>query len=138
LSRWLYGVCAWLDWLDTKFIFSNLPYQAKACRVRSKSEKLIANWLTDHGIRFKYEKPLKLGQRTLHPDFYLPKFDCYIEYWGLVRSNKYNLRKKKKLEIYSELNAKVLSLYPKDKFPDKLRWLIPLCSKKQKTILNFQ
>ena len=114
LSRWLYGVCAWLDWLDTKFIFSNLPYQAKACRVRSKSEKLIANWLTDHGIRFKYEKPLKLGQRTLHPDFYLPKFDCYIEYWGLADVDPdYEKNHRLKLGLYGRFGIKVISVYPR-------------------------
>ena len=35
-----------LDRLDSAIFFRDRPFQAKACRVRSRSEKTIANWLT--------------------------------------------------------------------------------------------
>jgi len=38
-------------------------------KVRSKSEVFIANQLLHFGIPYKYEKPLKIGSVTYHPDF---------------------------------------------------------------------
>jgi hypothetical protein len=117
LSAIWYGIWQKLDKLDTKFAFPGRQIQAKACRVRSKAEKTVANWLTDNGVKFKYEKPLVLGVKNpvsrfgleliapisnqwllkhlvkqcggvlLHPDFYLSSFGVYVEYWGLADSD---------------------------------------------------
>ena len=40
-------------------------------RVRSKIEKIIADFLSDRGIRFTYEPILDLGGFFVMPDFYL-------------------------------------------------------------------
>ena len=61
----------------------------KGVKVRSKSERDIANFLTLLGIEWEYEKPAewmsyKDQNGNIHykwPDFYLPEFDIYIEYW---------------------------------------------------------
>lgn len=46
-------------------------YTDKKERVRSKSEALIANALTRHGIPYRYEYPVRIDRfTTLHPDFY--------------------------------------------------------------------
>lgn len=41
----------------------------KGERVRSKSEVIIADRLFANGIPYKYECPLKIGKKVIHPDF---------------------------------------------------------------------
>lgn len=114
LSAWWYNVCQLLDRLDTKIWFRGRPYQAKTCRVRSKAEKRVANCLTDHGLKFKYEKPLQLGKVTLHPDFFLTDHGVYVEYWGLADSDPgYERIHRRKLSLYRKHNVPVISLYPR-------------------------
>lgn len=52
-------------------------------RVRSKAEKIIADYLFDHGIQFIYEMPLRLDRLSLRPDFCLPDYDMIHEHFGL-------------------------------------------------------
>jgi hypothetical protein len=53
--------------------------------VRSRGEQKIANFLFDNNIKFSYEKEVlkfeKEGQICV-PDFYLPKYKTYIEFYG--------------------------------------------------------
>lgn len=56
--------------------------------VRSKSEKLIADSLHDHGFRFEYERTLYLDQHIIHPDFYLSDYNLIIEHLGLIIDNE--------------------------------------------------
>ncbi len=59
--------------------------------VRSRAEKVIADFLTTHQVTYRYEDratwadedPQKAGY---NPDFYLPTYDVYIEHWGLDES----------------------------------------------------
>ena len=56
--------------------------------VRSFEELAIANYLTTHGVRFRYEQPYPfptadLDRRQYQPDFYLPDHDIYIEHFAL-------------------------------------------------------
>lgn len=54
----------------------------KGERVRSKSEKIIADALALNGIPYKYECPLKTGMTVIHPDFtILRKSDLKVFYW---------------------------------------------------------
>lgn len=63
---------------------SEPKYMTKSgVRVRSKAEKIIADYFTDHGIWFIYEMPLKLAGLCLRPDFYLPDYDMIHEHFGL-------------------------------------------------------
>ena len=65
--------------------------------VRSLSEKIILDYFFDHFTRVIYEKTIsytneKGENAELHPDFYLPDYDLYIEFNGLT--NKTYLRQK--------------------------------------------
>ena len=57
--------------------------------VKSIGERDVGNFLFLHNIKFKYEPLVKWvdkdveESREYHPDFYLPDYDIYIEYWGL-------------------------------------------------------
>ena len=52
--------------------------------VQSSGEKMIADWLAQVGIDYRYDGRLRILEGfQIRPDFYLPQFDVYIEYWGL-------------------------------------------------------
>jgi len=113
-NRLSYDFFGRLDRLDTNFFFRGRLYQARTCRVRSKAEKKIANWLFDHGIEFEYEKRLKLGGNVFLPDFYLVKYGVYLECWGLADGNeRYDIHRREKMRVYRAHGVKLISIYPR-------------------------
>ena len=60
--------------------------------VRSKSEKMIADYLTRNNIAYSYEATAMTNDwfifksKISRPDFYLPQYNLFVEYWGLVDS----------------------------------------------------
>ena len=105
---------------DTQILdeYGNKKYSCVDGRkVRSLSEKIINDFFFNERIRVVYEKTLYYTengeQKTLHPDFFLPDYDLYIEFNGLT--NKDYLRKKEYAKkIYAELNKDVLILVQED------------------------
>ena len=93
--------------------YGNLQYKCDdGRRVRSKSEKIISDFLFKYGIRTIYEKtvfyyPNNEETIELHPDFYLPDYDCYIEHNG-IDTKSYKANKTKTEEMYRALNYKVI------------------------------
>ena len=73
--------------------------------VRSKSELIIANLLTERGVSFEYEMPLVAPDGTM----YLPDFSIvhqgerwFWEHWGMMSEAKYRDHRKIKLAWYDE------------------------------------
>lgn len=106
---------------DTQIIdeYGNKTKKTKDGRnVRSLSEKIIIDYFFDNYIRVVYEKTIpyvneKGEDSTLHPDFYLPDYDLYIEFNGLT--NKSYLKKKNyALKIYEEKGYDVVILESQD------------------------
>lgn len=67
---------------------------------------------------------LKLGKRILHPDFWLPRKNAYIEYWGMVDKDPgYKKEMKGKQALYASHGVRVIYLYPSHfkKFKEVLR-----------------
>lgn len=62
-------------------------------RVRSKSEQIIADRLYLAGIPYKYECPLKVGNKIYHPDFTIlrrsDRKEIYLEHCGKLDDPKY-------------------------------------------------
>lgn len=61
--------------------------------MKSYGELDIANFLTQNGITYVYEQEYPIDTRTsefgqYYPDFYLPNFDVYIEYFGINRQGE--------------------------------------------------
>lgn len=86
-------------------------------KVRSRAEALISNFFYNNKIRSVYEKTVYYEEdgknKTLHPDFYLPDYNLYIEYCEL--SNKPYLKKKEYTQsIYKKLGFDVLIMDDKD------------------------
>ncbi len=71
----------------------NPPLTLKKETVKSYGELDIANFLTQNGITYVYEQEYPIDTRSsefgqYHPDFYLPNFDLYIEYFGINRQGE--------------------------------------------------
>lgn len=61
--------------------------------VKSYGEMDIANFLRQNGICYIYEAPYRIDTRTSEygqyvPDFYLPDYDIYIEYFGINKNGE--------------------------------------------------
>ena len=85
-------------------------------KFRSEGERRIAATLDQYGIPFVYDQPVALRYqdrtRAFRPDFYLPEFNLYIEYYGRVGNQNYDLRTTDKQTAYAANNLDVISLYP--------------------------
>ena len=77
----------------------------KGERVRSKSEKIMADYFFRHGIEYKYECPIHLkGVGIVYPDFtFLSKRtgqEIYWEHCGMVDSPTYARNMVRKINAY--------------------------------------
>jgi len=94
-------------------------------KVKSHGELLIANFLFSNGIEYKYESfyspdnsmPLDVDYR---PDFYLPKYRIYLEYFGIdeegntapyISKAQYNEEMQWKFDTHRQGNTKLIELY---------------------------
>ncbi len=80
-------------------------YSKKGERVRSKSEKILADLFNDLGLFYKYECPLVLnGFGTIYPDFTLLslklKKEFYWEHLGLMDNPEYAEKAIMKIDTY--------------------------------------
>ena len=76
-----------------KYLNTNPPTTILGEEVKSYGEMEIANFLTQNGIQYEYETEYKTDNATeeigqYFPDFYLPKYKIYIEYYGINRKNE--------------------------------------------------
>ena len=75
-------------------------------RVRSKSERIIADTLYQYGVTFSYEAAIALGSVAWSPDFTVYKpFDGKVfiwEHFGLMDDDEYRLNTNKKLAFYAK------------------------------------
>lgn len=69
------------------YLETNKPTTLKGEIVKSYGELEIANYLFSNNIEYEYETINKEYQQY-YPDFYLPEYDIYIEYFGIDENNK--------------------------------------------------
>jgi len=82
--------------------------------VQSEGERRISDWLTAHGLAYRYDSKFRLiAEFQIRPDFYLPELDVYIEYWGL-NTPQYKMSMYKKQMLYQQEGKRLISVYPKD------------------------
>lgn len=85
--------------------------------VRSRAESMISDWFFNKKIRIIYEPDFFYKEngetKVLHPDFFLPDYNVYIEYCELT--NKPYLKKREyTLNIYKQNNKNVIIMSDKD------------------------
>ena len=82
--------------------------------VQSEGERRIADWLTAHGIGYRYDAKFRIiAEFQIRPDFYLPELDVYIEYWGLD-TPQYKMSMYKKQTLYQQEGKRLISVHPPD------------------------
>ena len=78
----------------------------KGERVRSKSEAMIADRLFARGIPYRYECPLKVGKKVIHPDFTILRMSdrkiLYHEHCGKMDDEDYKEDMAERANDYSE------------------------------------
>lgn len=83
--------------------------------VQSDGERRIAEILNAENIRYRYDERFRiLDGYAIRPDFYLPEFDVYVEYWGMDTAD-YKIGMLKKQKLYQQEGKRLISLYPADK-----------------------
>lgn len=85
--------------------------------VKSQQEAMIDNYLFKEGIKHVYEKPFPIDgnpDHDLHPDFYLPDFNIYIEHFGVTGNKKYEETKEYKLPLYQKTGITLICTTGKD------------------------
>jgi hypothetical protein len=83
--------------------------------VQSEGERLICEVLAAEAIRYRYDERFRiLDGYAIRPDFYLPEFDVYIEYWGMETAD-YKIGMLKKQQLYQQQGKRLISLFPDDK-----------------------
>lgn len=76
-----------------EYLRLNPPTTINNEEVKSYGEMDIANFLTQNGVKYIYEYPYEVDTRTEEkgqycPDFFLPEYNIYIEYFGVNRNGE--------------------------------------------------
>ena len=91
--------------IGERFLEDGLIHRtARGEAVRSKSEVIIANLLSDRGIDYRYEEPLEFDGIAKYPDFTIEDDDTgeryYWEHLGLLQDTGYRRRWEEKENWY--------------------------------------
>jgi CRISPR-associated protein Cas4 len=63
------------------------------------------------GIAYRYDERFRIiDGYAIRPDFYLPEYDVYIEYWGMDTAD-YKIGMLKKQKLYQETGKRLVSVY---------------------------
>ena len=120
-----------------EYLSMNPPTTMNNETVKSYGEMDIANFLAQNRIRYIYEHPYEMDTRTseygqYYPDFYLPDYNIYIEYFGIDRdgnvppyfkgkngmsaTEEYQASMKWKRQLHRNNNTVLLECFAYEKF----------------------
>lgn len=80
-------------------------------RVRSKSERAIADYLFRNGFRYQYEVPVTIAGVHLRPDFFLPDVGphgTYIEHFGMD-TESYLAQAQRKIQLFAQAGLNLIT-----------------------------
>jgi len=94
-------------------------------QVKSYGELIVANFLFRMGINYEYEANYEIDTRSIdfrqyRPDFYLPDYGIYIEYWGTdregnvapyINKQRYQESMRWKRELHAENETTLIDAY---------------------------
>ena len=91
----------------------------------SKGEKIIADYFKAKSIKFYLHPKIKIPSKiwifnnpfnkiTLIPDFFLPQYKVFVEYWGMLDNEDYKRKSEMKKRAYKENDIEFISLSKKD------------------------
>ena len=84
---------------------------------KSEGEGKIARFLEKNSIQYQYEAPVLVAPvdqkpRIWYPDFYLPRYKAYIEFYGLAERQSYKKGIELKNKTYTKMGLDVIPVYP--------------------------
>lgn len=125
----VHGITLFFEGTKQRYKISKSPNTGE---YDSDEERKVAEYFIKKKIKFYVHPVIKFPKRwfifdipfkkiKLHPDFFLPEYGIYVEYWGLIekkdyKENSYDFKKK----LYKENNIEVIDIYPKNL--DNLDW----------------
>jgi hypothetical protein len=92
----------------------------RAEEIDGKHGLRIARFFNENGIRYEHDTVAQGYRRAFgggfaKPDYYLPDYGIYVEYWGLAHeSHDYVQKMRRKMSAYNRHNIKFISLFPED------------------------
>lgn len=125
-----------------EYLRLNPPTTLNNETVKSYGEMDIANFLAQNGIAYIYEQPYEIDTRTseygqYYPDFYLPDYHIYIEYFGVNKNGEvpayfkgkngmtatesYQASMEWKRNLHAENNTVMLSCFAYEKLEGNLQ-----------------
>ena len=141
----------------SEYLSMNPPTTLKGELVKSYGELDIANYLYQNQIRYEYEASYKFDTNTAeygqyHPDFYLPDYDVYIEYFGIDHLGKvadyfkgrdglsatqtYQAGIEWKRKTHAEMHTSMVECYAYEKFDNNLLVNLEKKLKSNNIVLN--
>src|SRR5712692_2549919 len=119
------GLLSWLnDLFESHEEYGTPSVTLTGQPVRSKAERVIADYFTRHSIPYNYEAMATTNDwfifksKISRPDCYLPPYHLFIEDWGLVDSpdrgtrDNYIRTLRSKMAQYRKNNIRFVSIYP--------------------------
>ncbi|MCX6992065.1 MAG: HEAT repeat domain-containing protein [Kiritimatiellaeota bacterium] len=101
---------------ETQVELNKTIQAANGAVVQSEGERIIAEELAAMDIVFRYDNRFRIIKGyAIRPDFYLPEFDLYIEYWGIEDNLDYQIGMLEKKKLYQQAGKKLVSLYAHEK-----------------------
>lgn len=101
---------------ETRVDLNKTVQAADGTVVQSAGERLVAEELAALGLAYRYDHRFRIVKGyAIRPDFYLPEFDLYIEYWGLEDNLDYQIGMLEKKQLYQQAGKKLVSLYAHEK-----------------------
>lgn len=101
---------------ETQVELNKTIQAANGTVVQSDGERMIAEELAAMGVVFRYDNRFRIIKGyAIRPDFYLPEYDLYLEYWGMEDNVDYRIGMMEKTKLYQQAGKKLVSLYARDK-----------------------
>lgn len=85
--------------------------------VRSNYERIVADTLYSHHVRYNYEEKAIIFDKEIKfsiPDFFLPDYNLLIEVFGLFDDEKSLAKMRWKIKYYKKYKIPFIPLYPED------------------------
>ncbi len=101
---------------ETQVELNKTVQAADGTVVQSEGERIVADELAAMGVAFRYDNRFRIIKGyAIRPDFYLPEFDLYLEYWGMEGNLDYEIGMLEKKKLYQQAGKRLVSLYARDK-----------------------
>jgi hypothetical protein len=83
-------------------------------------EGRIGRYFVENGVRYEHETVATRDRRVFRrmlakPDFYLPDYGVYVEYWGMAHAGPdYARQMRRRMAVYNAHNIRFVSIFPED------------------------